>query len=546
MKQGNIQQLAVTYRQTGVMCALLGTVVLLLAVLLVLLYLRRRPAKGKADAYSAGFFGKLWLGVKAWCIGAALGIAGFFRKLPARIRAFLKYLGNGIRTYVSGFVHGNIWEKLSYVLMGSGNIAAGQIVKGILFFWIEAGFVLFMVLAGGSAFVGFFTLGTVAQSSGEQTDEWGNPIVTQGDNSLLMLLFGVCTVLLIIAFVWIYLTSVKSARKAWDVKRAGGKPQGFRRDVFDLFDKKLYCTMLTVPIVCVLAFTVIPLVYMILMAFTSYDHEHLPPASLFDWIGFRMFGQVFSSGKIAGTFFPVLGWTLLWALLATVMCYFGGILLALLINKKGILGKPVFRTVFVLTIAIPQFITLLTMNNFLHIDGPLNTVLMDWGIISERIDFLGSVAHDALLPRISVLVVNLWIGVPYTMLITTGVLMNIPKDLFEAAKLDGANPVTLFARITLPYVLFVTGPYLIQQFIGNINNFNIIYLLSGGGPAVPGYHIAGKTDLLITWLYKLTIEQNDYNLGAVIGIYTFAASALFSLLAYSKTSANKSEEDFQS
>ena len=123
--------------------------------------------------------------------------------------------------------------------------------------------------------------------------------------------------------------------------------------------------------------------------------------------------------------------------------------------------------------------------------------------------------------------------------------MNIPQDLFEAAKIDGANPVTLFARITLPYVLFVTGPYLIQQFIGNINNFNLIYLLSGGGPVVPEYHIAGKTDLLITWLYKLTIEQNDYNLGAVIGIYTFAASAVFSLFAYSKTSSSKNEEDFQ-
>ena len=154
-------------------------------------------------------------------------------------------------------------------------------------------------------------------------------------------------------------------------------------------------------------------------------------------------------------------------------------------------------------------------------------------------------SHNAILPRFSVLMVNLWIGVPYTMLITTGVLMNIPKDLFEAAKLDGASPVKLFARITLPYVLFVTGPYLIQQFIGNINNFNIIYLLTGGGPSVPEYHIAGKTDLLITWLYKLTIEQNDYNLGSVIGIYTFVACAAFSLLAYSRTSAVKNEEDFQ-
>ena len=497
----------------------------------------------------------IWLfsALIAETVGLAIAIGRFFKSLPSRIvslgkkiAALGKRIWESMKDFARGFAYGNVWEKLSYFFMGFGNIGAGQYIKGGLFFLIEAGFVVFMALTGGSAFVGFFTLGTTLQSSSGEVDEWGTPIgEVRGDNSLLMLLFGVCTILIIIAFVCIYFSSIRSGRNAWAVKREGGKPQSFKQDVFELFDKKLYKTMLLIPILCVLAFTLIPLIYMILMAFTSYDHDHIPPGALFDWVGFKMFGQVFTSTKIAGTFFPVLGWTLLWALLATVMCYFGGILLALLINKKGIVGRPVFRTVFVLTIAIPQFITLLTMNNFLHIDGPLNTILLDWGITSERIDFLGSVRGDAILPRLSVLLVNLWIGVPYTMLITTGVLMNIPKDLYEAARIDGANPFTLFARITLPYVLFVTGPYLIQQFIGNINNFNIIYLLTGGGPSVSGYHIAGKTDLLITWLYKLTIEQHDYNLGAVIGIYTFAASAIFSLLAYSKTSANKNEGDFQ-
>ena len=499
----------------------------------------------KEQDFTAGFWKRLWRTIASWVCGVGKAIGGFFKKLPFRIAAFAKYIWRGIKNYALGFVHGNWAVKLSYLFMGTGNIAAGQYIKGVLYFLIEAAFVVFMALSGGSHFIGFFTLGTTPMSGDGAVDEWGNPIINAGDNSLLMLLFGVVTILMIIAFVCVYLASVKSARKAWEVKKAGGKPASFRQDVFELFDKKLYKTLLFFPIVCVLAFTVIPLIYMILMAFTSYDHEHLPPASLFDWIGFDMFGKVFQSGKIAGTFFPVLGWTLIWALVATVSCYFLGILLALLINKKGVVGKPVYRTIFVLTIAIPQFITLLTMNNFLHIDGPLNTLLLDWGLIDSRIDFLGSVSNNAILPRVSVLVVNLWIGVPYTMLITTGVLMNIPQDLFEAAKIDGANPVTLFARITLPYVLFVTGPYLIQQFIGNINNFNLIYLLSGGGPVVPDYHIAGKTDLLITWLYKLTIEQNDYNLGAVIGIYTFAASAIFSLLAYSKTSSSKREEDFQ-
>ena len=123
--------------------------------------------------------------------------------------------------------------------------------------------------------------------------------------------------------------------------------------------------------------------------------------------------------------------------------------------------------------------------------------------------------------------------------------MNIPKDLFEAAKIDGASPARLFASITLPYVLFVTGPYLIQQFIGNINNFNIIYLLTSGGPSVPNYHIAGKTDLLITWLYKLTIENQYFDVGAVVGIMTFVTLTIVSLVTFTFSGSNRNEEAFR-
>lgn len=490
-------------------------------------------------------FVKFYKRVVAWFVGLWNGICTFFRKLPGQIGGAFVRFGRACKQFALDFVHGHWTVKLSYLFMGAGNIGAGQYIKGVLYLLVEGAFIAFMALFGGSAFVGFFTLGTIAMNTGDTVDEWGNPIVAHGDNSLLMLLYGVCTLLVLIAFAVLYFKSIRSGIAARTVKESGGKPKNFRQEIFELFDQKLYKTMLAVPILCVLAFTVVPLVYMILMAFTSYDHNHLPPASLFDWIGFETFGKVFANPLIAGTFFPLLGWTLVWALIATSSCYFAGIFLAMLINRKGVVGKPVFRTIFVLTIAIPQFITLLTMSNFLDVDGPLNTVLMDMGFIKERIGWLTDVSHNAVLPRFSVLMVNLWIGVPYTMLITTGVLMNIPKDLFEAAKLDGASPVKLFARITLPYVLFVTGPYLIQQFIGNINNFNLIYLLTGGGPSVPEYYIAGKTDLLITWLYKLTIEQNDYNLGSVIGIYTFVACAAFSLLAYSRTSSVKNEEDFQ-
>jgi arabinogalactan oligomer/maltooligosaccharide transport system permease protein len=144
------------------------------------------------------------------------------------------------------------------------------------------------------------------------------------------------------------------------------------------------------------------------------------------------------------------------------------------------------------------------------------------------------------------------------MLICTGLLMNIPEDLYESARIDGASPAKMYMKITLPYMLFVTGPYLLSQFIGNINNFNVIYLLSGGGPAfiydtaketVPAALTTsgvGQTDLLITWIYKLTTNQYyDYGLASVLGILVFVLVAFFSLLFYNNSNSVNNEEEFQ-
>ena len=125
------------------------------------------------------------------------------------------------------------------------------------------------------------------------------------------------------------------------------------------------------------------------------------------------------------------------------------------------------------------------------------------------------------------------------MMQVTGILQNIPGELYEAARVDGAGPVTIFFKITLPYMLFVTTPYLITTFTGNINNFNVIYLLPAVGAT------AGKTDLLVTWLYKLTVDLQYFNVGAVVGILTFVILAVVSLITYRNTGSYKNEEGFQ-
>lgn len=335
---------------------------------------------------------------------------------------------------------------------------------------------------------------------------------------------------------------MKSAMEVQMLEAKGRPVPGFIDDVKIYMDQKFNRTLLTLPMIGVLAFTVLPLAYMILVAFTNYDNAHQPPGNLFTWIGLGNFGTILGSGSTIGkTFWPILAWTIVWAIFATFLNYIGGILLALLINRKSVKFKSLWRTIFVMSIAIPSFVSLLVMRTMLQPDGAVNILLKNWGLIEESLPFW----TNATFARVSVIVVNLWVGVPYTMLITSGILMNIPEELFEAASIDGANAAVMFRKITMPYVIFVTTPYLITQFVGNINNFNIIYLLSGGGPSTLDYYQAGKTDLLVTWLYKLTVNSKDYCYASAIGIIIFVISAVASLLTYRKTSAYNNEEAFQ-
>ena len=150
------------------------------------------------------------------------------------------------------------------------------------------------------------------------------------------------------------------------------------------------------------------------------------------------------------------------------------------------------------------------------------------------------------LARVMIIVVNIWIGIPYLMLIATGLLMNIPEDLYESARIDGANSVQMFFNITLPYMLFVTGPFLLTQFTGNLNNFNVIYLLTQGKPlSTKLTGNAGSTDLLVTWLYKMTVTDTNYKMAAVIGIMVFLVTAVISLTVYNMLPSVKDEEGFQ-
>lgn len=475
-----------------------------------------------------------------------------------RGKRFFDSLGSKIsQPFVSfhkRFVDGSVGTKLSHFIMGSGNYYHGQFIKGTLYLAMQVLFVLFMVLCPevNNTPFGYKALINLKLQGNE-----GNVVLgIKGDDSRLMLLFGLVTIAIIFVYIFIWLSNIKSSFVSDNRINEGLKPTTFREDLKSLLDDKFHILMLTPTCIAALAFTVLPTIFMICMAFTTYNDFDMSAANttLFHWNGINNFINMFTGkttlgNEIKARFFPVLGWTFIWAILATFTCYFGGILLAILINKKGIKFKKVFRTVFILTIAIPQFISLLAMRNLLGTSGPINNLIVNvfhW--TDKPISFLGLEAsgNNVILAKTMVIIVNMWVGIPYTMLMTSGILMNIPADLYEAATVDGASKTKMFFKITLPYVIFVTTPYLISSFIGNINSFNSIFLLTGGGPSVTtGTYKAGETDLLVTWLYKLTIDNGDYNTGAVIGILTFIITATITLVAYRNSKAYKEEDTFQ-
>ena len=454
------------------------------------------------------------------------------------MRSKVKAMNEDRTSVRNALKHGDLFTRLSAVLMGAGMLGHRQIVKGLLTLLIEIAFWFYMLTAGFHNLSMLPSLGTETQgkvwNEAKQIYEY-----SAGDNSQQILLAGVITCFVIAGIVALWILQMRHSYKLQRLIEKGEEVPSVKQDLQSLFNGNLHLTLMTLPCLGILIFNVVPLVYMISMAFTTYskEGEHL---ILFDWDGINQFVRVLNmNGNIGRQFWHVLGWTVVWAIFATFLNYILGMMLALIINRKDTKGKAFWRFCFVLSIAVPQFVTLMIMNIMLQPSGAVNVLLQNLGLITEPIPFWS----NAMLARVTIIVINLWVGIPYTMLQVTGILQNIPSELYEAARMDGAGPVRIFFKITLPYMLFVTMPYLIASFVGNINNFNVIYLLSGGGPTRVG-DTAGQTDLLVTWLYKLTIEKQYYNLGAVIGIMTFVILTVITLVTYRNSSSYKNEEAF--
>lgn len=441
--------------------------------------------------------------------------------------------GNPFKRFVRFLRRSNGKVRCSMAIMGLGQLLYKQWVKGCVYLACLAGMICFLVFGGAEAMAGFFTLGT----------RTANPLIGKaGDNSVVMLVRGILAWLAVIFTAAVYISNVKDAAATQRAVESGGRPKTFRQTIRSLLDEKFYVSTLLLPVIGVAVFNILPIIFMIFVAFTNYGGDIVPP-KLVDWTGFQSFIQLFTLTTMAPTFGKIFVWNICWAVVATFVNYFGGLGLALLLNKKCVKGKLIWRAFPILAYAVPGFITLLGFKFMFSGAGPINQLIVSNG--GSEIMFLDKDAKW--MARGIGLFVNAWISIPASMLLATGILSNMNTDLYEAAEIDGASRRIQFIKITLPFVIFATTPVLISQFIGNFNNFGVFYFLRGDA-ITDGYFMASDTDLLINWLYRLTVESGSkhyYNIGAAVSIIIFIFTSAISLIVYVLSPSYKREDTYR-
>ena len=275
-----------------------------------------------------------------------------------------KWFDRSIAIY---FKDGGTRVKASMCLMGLGQLMYGQIGKGLLYLAVLLLGIAYFVYRGGADLVGLFTLGTT------EANTW---LGVAGDNSVVMLLMGILSVIALLFLSTCYLSNVKDVYETQKKCERGGRPARFTEELKQLLDKKFYRTVLFLPILGICVFNILPIIFMIAIAFTNYGGSIVPP-KLVDWVGLENFVQIATLSRFAPTFGKILVWNLLWAVLSTTLNYFAGLGLALLLNKGCVKGKAFWRAFPVLAYAVPGFITLLGFKFMFSYGGPINQV---WGI----------------------------------------------------------------------------------------------------------------------------------------------------------------------
>ncbi|WP_460496926.1 carbohydrate ABC transporter permease, partial [Glycomyces tarimensis] len=435
----------------------------------------------------------------------------------------------------------------SALVWGAGQLINRQAGKAAFFFACFAGAVVWEIATGnyyagmdftprsnGGFFIrglwGLFTLGV-------QPREMTLTGLTEGDNSIVLMANGLIAMLTLALLAIVCFWSVSDAVRCRAVLNAGGTPDPSGRYFRRLWEGAFAYIALSPGLVLIVFMSVLPVLFGILVAFTDYNRDNLPPKNLVNWVGLDNFATVFAVSSWSTTFLGVLAWTFVWAVLATVTTYAAGLLQAVLLASRKVRFPRVWRSVFLLPWAVPAIVSALVFRSMFNGQfGPVSQWLVDLGLTDERVYWFTDPSHPNL-ARAVALLVNLWLGFPFFMALVGGVLANIPDSYYEAARIDGAGPVHQFRYITLPIVQRTVTPLLVLAFVHNFNNFGVIYFLTEGGPDNVDYRFAGSTDLLVTWLFKLTLDNRLYNIGAVMSLIVFVIVGAFSVLNLNRSKA---------
>ena len=418
---------------------------------------------------------------------------------------------------------------LRSIIPGLGQFANGQTFKGIIFLALFIGFIIQMVLGGFQYLVGLVTLGSVPME----------------DHSLFILIQGTLQLILTALFLLFYFINILDAKRVAIMRKEGKKINRTMKEVIHNVGDEGFPYLLTLPAYLLMIFTIIfPVLVTLFTAFTNYDFKHIPPASLIDWVGAENFFSIFFLSSYRNTFVAVFSWTVIWTLCATTLQITLGVFTAVIAHQKFIKFKRIFGIIFLLPWAVPAFITIMSFSNIFNDSvGAINTQVIPFLNNLPFVD-IASVPWktDPNWTKVAIILIQGWLGFPYIYVMVTGILQSISEDLYEAAKIDGANAWQRFSSITLPAIFLVAAPTFITQYTGNFNNFSMIYLFNNGGPGSVGGG-AGSTDILISWIYKLTTGTSpQYSMASAITLIISMIVIAVSLLVFKKTNAFKMED----
>ena len=410
------------------------------------------------------------------------------------------------------------------LIPGLGQFYNEQKFKGIIFLGVFIAFVIELFTFGVSAIDGFITLGTVPME----------------DHSLFLLIEGTLQIIITFVFVVFYVFNIKDAKSVAKKWNSGQKVNTTTKEIINNMLDEGFPYLLTLPAYIVMTIAIIfPVLVTLFMAFTNYDFKHIPPAGLIDWVGVKNFFSIFFLSSYRATFGAVFSWTVIWTICASTLQIVLGVLTAVVANQQFIKGKRWFGVIFLLPWAVPAFITIMSFSNIFNDSiGAINTQVIPMLNHLPFVD-IGAVAWktDPFWTKIAIIMIQGWLGFPYIYVMTTGILQSIPEELYEAAKIDGANAIQRFKSITMPMILFVAAPIFVTQYTGNFNNFSMIYLFNNGGPGSVGGG-AGSTDILISWIYKLTTgNAPQYSVAAAVTLIISFIVISISLIVFKKTNA---------